>query len=149
MNVTSQVKPNSKTEGQDSTLEIDGGELQRRLTQIREDVSRGRVEDARAAVKDLETQWPGSERVQYWSRVLAPPMARTMAAPDPRSQPLDRERAWLREHAREYPGCWLAVYQDRLIAADPNLEVVLALANQTPEGQQALLYQQPGRPEAK
>jgi hypothetical protein len=66
-----------------------------------------------------------------------------------RSRPLDRERAWLREHGREYPGCWLALDEDRLIAADPDLEVVLSLANQTPEGQRALLYQQPGRPKRK
>src|SRR5437016_2670549 len=103
----------------------------------------------RAMVKELEARWPDSERVQYWSRVLAPPTARTMPRPDPRSRPLDRERTWLREHAREHPGCWLAVYEDRLIAADPDLDVVLELANQTPEGEHALLYQQPGRPEPR
>src|SRR5262249_5008673 len=115
----------------------------------RDDVSAGRIEEARAAVRDLEARWPESERVQYWSKVLAPPVARTMPAPDSRSRPLDRERVWLREHAREHPGCWLAVYEDRLIAADPDLEVVLRQANQTREGQHALLYQQPGRPKAK
>jgi hypothetical protein len=127
----------------------DTDELLRKLSQLRDDVSSGRVEAARAAVSDLIARWPQSKRVQYWARVLAPPTARTMAEPDPRSRPLDRERAWLREHARNYPGCWLAVYEDRLIAADPELEVVLTLANQTPEGQRALLYQQPERPESR
>jgi hypothetical protein len=139
----------SKAADQKPTSENDGDELLRRLAQLRDDVSSGRVEEARAAVQNLEARWPESERVQYWSRVLAPPAARTLPRPDPRSRPLDRERAWLREHAREYPGCWLAVYEDRLIAADPDLEVVLAAASQTPEGEHALLYQQPARPQVK
>jgi hypothetical protein len=100
-------------------------------------------------VKSLLACWPESERVQYWARVLAPPTSRSMAEPDSRPRPLDRERAWLREHGREYPGCWLALYEGRLIAADPDLEVVLTVANQTPEGQRALLHQQPGRPNRK
>ena len=81
--------------------------------------------------------------------MLAPPTASTVSGPDPRSRPLERERAWLKEHAREYPGCWLAVYEDRLIAADPDLGVVLTIADHAPEGQHALLYQQPGHPQAK
>jgi hypothetical protein len=149
MDVIGKNKVSGRTEDQRSATETDEDEFLRRLTQLREDLSCGRVEEARAAVKDLEALWPASERVQYWSRVLAPPTAHTMPGPDPRSRPLDRERAWLREHAREHPGCWLAVYEYRLVAADPDLEVVLAQANQTPEGQHALLYQQPGRPEAR
>jgi hypothetical protein len=131
----------SKAEEREPASENEGDELLGRLVQLRDDVSSGRVEEARAAVKELEARWPDSERVQYWSRVLAPPAVRAQPGPDPRSRPLDRERVWLREHAREYPGCWLAVYGDRLIAADPDLEVVLAFANETPEGQHALLFQ--------
>ena len=149
MDVTSEIDVSGKAEEQKPGPQNDSDELLRRLIQLRADVSGGRIEEARAAVKDLAARWPDSERVQYWSRVLAPPTARTMTGPDPRSRPLDRERAWLREHAREHPGCWLAVYEDRLIAADPDLEVVLTRANQTPEGQHALLYQQPGRPEPR
>jgi hypothetical protein len=117
--------------------------LLQRLSQLRDDVSGGRIEKARAAIQDLAALWPDSARVQYWARVLAPPTAAAAPGPDPRSGPLEHERAWLKEHAREYPGCWLAVYEDRLIAADPDLEVVLAAAGQCPEGEHALLYQEP------
>lgn len=146
MDVTTEIEVNGKAPEQKPGPKDDSAELLRRLIELRDDVSGGRIEEARAAVKDLAGRWPDSERVQYWWRVLAPPIAHTLPGPDPRSRPLDRERAWRREHAREHPGCWLAVYEDRLIAADPDLEVVLCLANQTPEGQHALLYQQPGCP---
>jgi hypothetical protein len=149
VNVKSESEVLHRAEDQKPGSENDGDNLLRRLTQLRDEVSRGRVEEARATVKDLMARWPESERVQYWARVLAPPTSCSMPEPSFRSRPLDRERAWLREHAREYPGCWLALYEDRLIAADPDLEVVLSLANQTPEGQRALLYQQPGRPKRK
>jgi hypothetical protein len=149
VNVTSETVIGGKAEDQQPVSEKEDEELRQRLTQLRDDVSCGRVEEARAALKDLEVCWPESKRVQYWARVLAPPTARTTSGADPRSRPLDRERAWLREHARAYPGCWLAVHEDRLIAADPDLDVVLAQADQTPEGQHALLYQQPGRPTAR
>jgi hypothetical protein len=131
-------------------LSLDGeDDLQQRLEQIRIDVERGRVPEARVAVKELEARWPESPRVQYWARVLALPTSRVVTEPDPRSRPRDRERAWLREHAHEYPGCWLAVFEDRLIAADPDLEVVLTEADRTPEGQHSVLYMQPIEPEPK
>src|SRR2546425_8506042 len=73
------------------------------------------VEGARAFVKDLEQRWPDSSRVQYWARVLAPPVAHRVPGPPGRS--FAREHAWIREHGREYPGCWLAVIEDRLLDA--------------------------------
>src|SRR5213083_1434498 len=101
MDLTSEIEVSDAAEDQNVVSRSGEDELLRRLTQLRDDVTRGYVEEARAAVKDLEARWPESERVRYWSRVLAPPTASAMPGPDPRSRPLDRERAWLREHARE------------------------------------------------
>jgi hypothetical protein len=56
---------------------------------------------------------------------------------------LDRERAWLQAHAREHPGCWLAVFEDRLIAADPDLRAVLAITRQSLGDKSALLHYEP------
>src|SRR5438067_209542 len=84
------------------------------LAQLREDIPRGgRVQEAREAVKELEASWPDDHRVQYWARVLAPPRVIPTPEEHRNRRPLDRERAWLKEHAREYPGRWLAVYEDR------------------------------------
>jgi hypothetical protein len=124
-------------------------ELDQRLAQLRDDVSNSRVPEARAAVKELEARWPDSKRVQYWARVLAPPVVVPTTGPDPRSRPRDRERAWLREHRHEYPGCWLAVYEDRLIAADPDLGVVYREARRVLGAEGALLHYQPGAPQPK
>jgi hypothetical protein len=98
-------------------------------------------------VKELQARWPDSPRVQYWARVLAPPEVVPTSGRDPRSRPRDRERAWPREHAREYPGCWLAVYEDRLIAADPDLAVVYSAVRQALGAEGAVLHWQPGKPD--
>src|SRR5687768_12774189 len=92
-------------------------ELTADLARLREMVEQSDVEGARAFVKELEQRWPDSKKVQHWARVLAPPVARVLRGV--RGRPLDKERAWIREHGREYPGCWLAVLGDQLIAADP------------------------------
>ena len=57
---------------------------------------------------------------------------------------VDREQAWLRKNAHAYPGCWLAVLGDELIAADPNLARVLEQMRTIPNGEQSLLHRQPG-----
>src|SRR5438270_12393720 len=94
------------------------------------------VEGARAFVKDLEQRWPDSSRVQYWARVLAPPVARRVPGGAGRS--LAREYAWLRAHGREHPGCWLALLEDRLLGADPLLKTLLARLRVMPPGIRAL-----------
>jgi hypothetical protein len=122
-------------------------ELDQELARLRDDISHGgRVPEAREAVKELEARWPDDPRVQYWARVLAPP--RVVPTPEAHlhRRPLDRERAWLKQHARDYPGCWLAVYEDRLIAADPDLSVVYAEVRRVLGTEGALLHWQPGGP---
>lgn len=116
------------------------GDEQADVQRLREMVEQNDVEGARAFVKDLEQWWPDSERVRYWARVLAPPVVRVVKGQRGRS--LEKERAWLKEHAREYPGCWLAVFEDRLIAADPDFGVVLAVVRETPGAESALFSYQ-------
>lgn len=116
--------------------------MARDLARLRELLENGSVEEARRLVSALERRWPDAERVRHFVQVLAPPVA--SVRPDLRWRPLDRERAWIREHAASYPGRWLAVLEDRLIAADPSLRVVLTTVRQTPGGEGALLHFQPG-----
>ena len=112
------------------------------LDRLRSMVEHEDVEGARACVKELEKRWPDSDRVRYWAQVLAPPVARRVPGPPGRS--LDRERTWLREHGHEYPGCWLAILEDRLIAADPDVRVVLKAIRTTSGAEDALLHFRPG-----
>jgi hypothetical protein len=131
---------------EDPDYPLTAEQLEHRLTQLREHVSNGQISEARADIQQMAVRWPDSERVQHWARVLAPPEVVPTTGPDPRSQPRDRERAWLREHGLEYPGCWLAVYEDSLIAADPDLRAVRAEARQKLGHRTALLHYQPGEP---
>jgi hypothetical protein len=117
--------------------------LAEQLTRLRSLVEQSDVEGARALVRELEACWPEAERVRHWAQVLAPPTV--TLRPGERSRSLDRERAWLRQHAREYPGCWLAVYEDRLIAAKPDLVSVLAEVRQAIGDEGALLHFEPNK----
>jgi uncharacterized protein DUF5678 len=124
----------------------DAASLDEDMKRLRGFLEREDVEGARAFVKELETKWPDSPRVQHFVRVLAPPVVK-MGGPTSRS--MERERAWLRAHPHEYPGCWIALYGDRVVAADPDLGVVLATVRSTPDCEDVLLHRQPGAPEQK
>jgi hypothetical protein len=132
--VGSQTAETTTSNGQEALAED--------LACLRGFLEREDIEGAREFVKELERRWPDSDRAQHFARVLAPPKVRMV--PGVRGRPLHKEHDWLRAHASEYPGCWLAVFEDRLIAASPELNVVLATVRQTPGAEDALLYFQPG-----
>jgi hypothetical protein len=104
-------------------------------------ISESAVEEARALVKEFVEQWPDSPRLQHWARVLEPPKGRVIKGPP--SLPRDKEYAWLRQHACEYPGQWLALRGDQLVAADANVAKVLEIVNSTGHPEEILLYFQP------
>lgn len=131
---TTEVRDTSGAGASDAT------EIERELAEVHSLLTENRVEQARALTRDLAARFPESEAAQRYARVLAPPVARSV--PGIKAQPRDQERAWLREHAREYPGCWLAVLGDRLLAADPDAQVVLLRLRELPEGEQAVLFYQ-------
>lgn len=112
------------------------------LLRLRDLLERGDVNGARSLIKELEPKWPDSSRVRHLSRVLAPPQGRTLRGQKGRSR--HAERQWLHHNAKDYPGCWLALDGDRLIAADPDLKVVLDAIDQVPHGTDPLLLHQPG-----
>jgi hypothetical protein len=110
------------------------------LLRLRDYLQRQDIQGARAWVQELAARWPDSERVQYYARVLAPPVAR--AAPGRIGEHRDQEMAWLKAHGRDYPGCWLAIFEDRLVAAHPDLQVVLAAAREALGDERAILFYQ-------
>jgi len=119
--------------------------LKEDLTRLRDLLARGDVKQARALLKELEQRWPDSAWVRHYAQVLARPTASMRAGEQGPSH--DREHAWLREHGPEYPGCWIAVLEDRLVAADPDFAVALSAVRGTPDGERALLFFQPGTPD--
>jgi hypothetical protein len=111
---------------------------------LRDLLERDRVDEARQFVQELAQRWPESERVQHYAHVLAPPKVLPRPNIPPRSR--EREFKWLKEHASEFPGCWIAVHEDRLIAADPDQRVVITKARDVLGEQGALLFHQPAGP---
>jgi hypothetical protein len=117
------------------------------LQHLRDLLERARVEEARRYVKELEQRWPEAERVRHYAHVLAPPKVRLR--PDIPARSREREWKWLEEHGHEYPGCWLAIYEDRLISADPDRRVVTTRATEVLGEESYLLFHQPSSPETK
>lgn len=116
-------------------------EMRADLVHLRRLVETSRIDEARALVDDLAVKWPDSPSVQHWHRVLQPPRVIDVSgSPGPRR---DREFAWIRAHAREHPGCWLAVHGDRLIAAGADRSKVVAAARAELGDEAALLFFEP------
>ncbi len=97
------------------------------------------VENARALAPEYAARWPGHEPLQRFARVLGPP--RVLPGGDSRPRPsLEQERDWLKTHAHEYPGCWIGVSGDQLVAAAPRLRDVLEAMRATPGDAGSLFY---------
>src|SRR5437879_4465779 len=99
-------------------------ELQADLDEVRRLVEAHAVEEARRLAPQLAAKWPDSPAMQHWARGLEPPKI-LPNKPGPPGRSFARDYAWFREHGHEYPGCWIATLEDRLIAADPDLNHVL------------------------
>jgi hypothetical protein len=124
-----------------TTATVGQAALAEDIRQLRDLLDAGDVEGARSLVAELEIRWPASERVRHYAHVLAPPTVRMRG--DIKARPLNKEWEWLRQHAQEYPGCWLAVLGDQLVAADPDGVVVRAKAREVPGDERPLIYYQP------
>lgn len=117
-------------------------ELARDLAEIRQLVESHQIEEARRLAPEVARKWPDSARAQKWAHVLAPPRSwREKSGVHGRS--FQEEHRWLGKHAPEYPGQWLAVYGDRLIAAGPDLKEVVAATRAELGEEPALLHFQP------
>jgi hypothetical protein len=115
--------------------------LHEQIGTLRDRLESGDIEGGRALLSRLLEQFPDSSEAQFYARMLARPTA--IAPPGEPERRRDRERDWLRAHAREYPGCWLAVSGDALVAADPNYAEVIAAVRRTVGVDSVVLYFQP------
>jgi hypothetical protein len=113
-------------------------DLQRLVGLIEQD----QVKEARTLARDLAEKWPDSAAIQHLAWVLEPPKV-VRSRPGVSTPPFAQEYAWVRRHAREYPGRWLAVYGDQLIAAGLNIRTVREAARATLGEADPLFYYQP------
>ena len=101
-------------------------------------VSQSRVPEARSLAPEFVARWPEDAPLRRFATVIEPP--RATVNPAVPTRPYGQEWAWIRAHAREYPGCWMAVLNDQLLAADPDLEVVVRAARAAEGGHLALFF---------
>ena len=101
------------------------------------------IPEARVLVRELAAKWPDVPTIRRYHDALAPPEVRTV----PRRQNYDPrpDYAWLREHGHEHAGSWLAIYEGRLIAAHPDLQQVIQVADAEVGPSHALLARAPDR----
>jgi hypothetical protein len=104
-------------------------------------VEESQVEEARRLSAELAERWPESRPIQRLAQALQPPRVLAVGGIQPRS--FDREFAWLDAHAHEYPGCWLAIHGDHLVAAGQKRRDVVAAARAALGTDRALLFFQP------
>jgi hypothetical protein len=119
-------------------------ELQEALERVRQLLEAGSVEEARAVAREMVVRWPEAAIAQQTARVLAPP--RVISSNGPPVPSRDRERAWLKAHAHEHPGCWLAVYEDRLVGAHADFREVIRQVRESIGQAEAVLFFQSASP---
>jgi hypothetical protein len=81
--------------------------------------------------------FPGHERIERAARVLAPGSARSTSLPP--VEGLSASRRWLREHADEYRGQWVAVRQGALVGVAPSLEEMATTVDLEEQGADLLV----------
>jgi hypothetical protein len=115
------------------------------VERLRSLVEAEEVDAARALAARLVERWPEDTVIRHWARVLAPPTVRWVEWQGKRSR--ESELAWLRMHRHEYPGCWIALYGDELVAADPSWDFVHnAVQRSVPSGDVLVVFQPPVSP---
>ena len=86
--------------------------------------------------------WPEDTKLLAAARVLAPPKVRSVKSDRPRTSG-EREFRWIRAHALQYSGQWVALLGDRLLASGKDLKSVLTELETIEGGSDALLHFQP------
>jgi hypothetical protein len=85
---------------------------------------------ARKLAQEGHRHFPDYERLKQAACVLAPPTVRAKADMSP-VEGLDASMAWLRDHANQYRGNWVAVYNGHLLATTTTLEELEEVIGQT------------------
>ena len=88
------------------------------IRQVQTWMEQARVRELEVAAPWLATRWPDDPLARHYARPWSPAAARISTRPCKPS--VEQEYRWLDEHQHEYPGCWVALYDDRLLAADPD-----------------------------
>lgn len=118
-----------------------GPEMTAELERLVTLVEASRVDEARRLAAALVSRWPDSRPIQHLHHVLQPPRATSVTGSVSRS--FRQELRWIQDHAHEYPGCWLAIYRNRLVAARASRREAVQAAREALGGERALIFFHP------
>jgi hypothetical protein len=106
------------------------------------------ADEAEALAPQYAARWPENRALRHFAYVLGP--TRYIEGPKgPSGRDFSRDCAWLKAHARDYPGCYIALREDEVIAIDPDIKRVTELADAARENDSRaiLLHYEPPLPQ--
>lgn len=104
---------------------------------LRDLIEGSRIPEARALAPELAEKWPESGTLQHYARCLEPPVARV--APGTSGRDPGPNLQWLRDHAGEHSGMWVAILDGGLLAVGPDRQEVVSGAERAHPGAQFLV----------
>ncbi len=81
-----------------------------------------------AMAQEAGKLFPDHEKAQTWAHILAPPVVRGMSPARPRG--LLESSDCIRDHAKNYPGQWLAARKGVLVGAAPTFQELQSIIEQ-------------------
>ena len=96
---------------------------------------------ARELVELGRRLYPGDEHIRQAHHVLAPPVAQSKQLRH--IQGLDASKRWLREHASEYRGQWVAVHNGELVGAGNTLDELRSVLGEDQDTASTMLTKVP------
>jgi hypothetical protein len=110
---------------------------------VRTLVETSRIHEARERIGEFLRIWPDSQQLQYGKRILTPTVAKVVPSIKPNRSRI-KENQWIKDHARNYPGEWLLIFEDRLIASGHDLREVIRVGRTSEPEAEGVLWFQPG-----
>jgi len=89
-----------------------------KMLEIKRLVESGRIREARRYLLGLRTSMEQDPEIDLWSRVLSEP--KVTVEPRATGGALGENSAWLKQHAREYQGLWVALKQGVFLGSHEN-----------------------------
>lgn len=122
---TNSPRPGSRPRRALSRAMDDAERIRENLTYlaVRDLIERDKVSAARELLSGLPLEYLGDPLILRLLRILAPPIVKKSDKQDTDRQ---KDYAWLRDHARDYTGQWLALDDGRLVAVAATLRDIRA-----------------------
>jgi len=133
-----------KSMAQTTEIEISSDEsAEAGLNRLRELLGAGYIKEARSLLAKLHSLYLLDVEVDRYVRLLSRPTFRKVNIPQEDRRSFRKEFDWLKEHAHEYPGRWLAVYDGELVASGEHFREVRETAFNALHKEIALMHYQP------